>query len=230
MGPSTMLAFARGPLFYAALMIFIAGMSYRFFSVVLLGWQRDRVPNKGSKLRGVALSYARGFGVLPFIPWMRRSFQRNPLTYLAGGMFHLGLFVVIFLGTAHMLVWKSLIGFGWPTLPLPIVDWLSAVAIAAMIALGINRRTNPVLKLISGPAEWLNLLIVFLPMVTGYGLTHHRLLGIFALPYEGLYIGHMMSINLMLIWIPFSRISHFMFYFFSRTIHGAQAGKRAVMP
>ncbi len=230
MGPSEMLAFARGPLFYAALIVFIAGMAYRLVSVVLLGWKRDRVPARGSKLRGVAITYAKGFGILPFVPWVKRIFSRNPVTYMAGGLFHLGLFVVILLGTAHMLVWKSLLGFGWATLPLPIVDWLSAVAIVAMIALFVNRLVNPVLKLISGPAEWLNLLIVFLPMVTGYGLTHHRLLGIVALSYENLYIMHMMSVNLMLVWIPFSRISHFMFYFFSRTIHGAQAGKRAVMP
>ena len=58
-----------------------------------------------------------------------------------------------------MLVWKSLLGFGWPTLPLPIVDWLAAGAIVAMIALFINRLVNPVLKLISGPAEWLNLAV-----------------------------------------------------------------------
>lgn len=225
-----MLVFARGPLFYAALLVFIAGMSYRLISVLLLGWKKDRVPNKGSKLSGVAMSYAKGLLIFPFIPWAKKTFRGNQTTYLAGGMFHLGLFVVIFLGTAHMLVWKSLLGFGWPTLALPIVDWLSAAAIIAMVALFVNRLANPVLRLISGPSEWLNLLIVFLPMVTGYGLTHHRLLGIISLPYENLYLMHMLSINLMLIWIPFSRISHFMFYFFSRTYHGAQAGKRAVMP
>ncbi|MEI7644813.1 MAG: hypothetical protein WCJ55_11085 [Chloroflexales bacterium] len=230
METANMLAFARGPLFYTALLVFIAGMTYRLVSVLLLGWKRDRVPGKGSKLRGVAVSYAKGLGIFPFIPWVKGTFSRNQVTYLAGGLFHLGLFVVIFLGTAHMLVWKSLLGFGWPTLMLPVIDWLSAVTIVAMVALFVNRLANPVLKLLSGPSEWLNLLVVFLPMITGYGLTHHRLLGIFPLPYENLFIGHMMSVNIMLIWIPFSRISHFMFYFFSRTYHGAQAGKRAVMP
>jgi nitrate reductase gamma subunit len=222
---NTTLAFARGPLFYAALLIFIAGMVYRLISVVLLGWRRDRVPNRGSKLSGVAVAYAKGIVIWPFIPWVKQTFSRNPITYLAGGLFHLGLFVVIFLGAAHMLVWKSLLGFGWPTLPLPIVDWLAAGTIVAMIALFINRLVNPVLKLISGPAEWINLLVVFLPMVTGYMMTHHLWLR-----YEALFSLHMLSVDLLLIWIPFSRISHFMFYFFSRTFHGAQAGKRAVMP
>ena len=81
------------------------------------------------------------------------------------------------------------------------------------------------LRLISGPSEWANLLVVFLPMVTGYMMTHHLFFR-----YEVLFSLHMLAIDLMPIWIPFSRISHFMFYFFSRTFHGAQAGKRAVAP
>lgn len=222
---NTTLEFARGPLFQVALLVFVGGMSYRLIRVVFLGWQRDRVPAKGSKAGGVATSFLKGILIWPFIPWVKRTFNRNPITYLAGGLFHLSLFVVIFLGTAHMLVWKSLLGFGWPTLALPIVDWLAAVGIVAMVALLINRLVNPVLRLISGPAEWLNWLIVFVPMLTGYIMTHHLWF-----PYETLFSLHMLSVDILLIWIPLSRISHFMFYFFSRTIHGQEFGKRAVRP
>jgi nitrate reductase gamma subunit len=219
------LVFARGPFFQTALLIFIGGMVYRLFRIILMGWKPDRVPAKGSKFGGVVVSFLKGILIWPFIPWVKNTFTRNPLIYLAGGLFHLGLFIVLILGTAHMLVWKSLLGFGWPTLPLPIVDWFAASAITAMIALFINRLLNPVLKLISGPAEWLNLIFVFLPMVTGYMMTHHLWF-----QYEVLYSLHMLAVDVLLIWIPLSRISHFMFYFFSRSIHGADFGKRAVTP
>jgi hypothetical protein len=222
---NTVLEFARGPLFYASLLIFVGGMTYRLVRVLMLGWSRDRVPAKGSKAGGVIITYLKAVLIWPFIPWVKRTYSKNPVIYLAGGLFHLSLFIVIFLGTAHMLVWKSLLGFGWPTLPLPIVDWLAAVGIVAMLALIIHRVTHPVMKLLTGPAEVSNWLIVFIPMVTGYMMTHHLWF-----PYEVLFSLHMLSVDLLLIWIPFSRISHFIFYFFSRTIHGQEFGKRAVTP
>lgn len=221
----SILSFARGPFFQATLLVFIAGMLIRLVRIVFLGWSPDRVKARGSKAGGAAVSFLKGILIWPFIPWVKNTFSRSPIMYLAGGLFHLGLFVVILLGAAHMLVWKSLLGFGWPTLPMPIVDWLAAGAIVAMIALFINRLVNPVLKLISGPAEYANLLLVFLPMITGYIMTHHLWF-----PYQVLFSLHMLSVDVLLIWIPLSRISHFMFYFFSKAIHGADFGKRAVTP
>jgi hypothetical protein len=79
--------------------------------------------------------------------------------------------------------------------------------------------------MLSGPAEYLNCTLVFLPMVTGYIMTHHLWFR-----YEILFSLHMLTVDILLIWIPVSRISHFMFFFFSRLIHGQEYGKRAVNP
>ena len=219
----SILEFARGPFFYAALLIFVGGMVYRLVNVIGLGWSKDRIPAKGSKAVGVVKSFLKAILIWPFIPWVKNTFKRNPLIYIGGGLFHLGLFVVIFLGTPHMLVWKSLLKFGWPTLPLPIVDWLAVAGIVGMLILLINRLIHPVLKLISGPAEYLAWLMVFIPMVTGYMMTHHLWF-----QYEVLFSLHMLAVDFLLIWIPLSRISHFMFYFFARVIHGQEFGKRGV--
>ncbi len=219
---SAILEFARGPLFQVALLVFIAGMLYRLVRLVLLGHVAGHNPARPNRLKAVGQSYLKSWGIWPFIPLVKNTFNANPVTFLAGGLFHLGLLVVIFLGTPHMLVWKSLIGLGWPTLPTPIVDWLAAGTIAAMAALATNRLLHPILKMLTGPADWLNLAAVFLPMLTGYMMTHHLWFR-----YEVLFSLHMLTVDALLIWIPLSRISHFMFYFFSRTLHGREFSQMA---
>ena len=219
----SILSFARGPFFYAALLFFVGGLIYRLVNVIGLGWSKDRVPDMGSKTSGVIRSFLKGIIIWPFIPWVKNTFKRNPLIYIAGGLFHLGLFIIIILGTPHMLAWKSLLGFGWPSVALPIVDFMAAVTIIAMLILLLNRIIHPVLRLISGPAEYAAWLLVFLPMVTGYMMTHHLWF-----KYEVLFSLHMLAVDLLLIWIPISRISHFVFYFFARVIHGQEFGKRGV--
>lgn len=220
------LRFARGPLINTALVVFAAGLTYRVVRVVVLGWSRDRaVSRRRDKLSGVIKTYVKGLAIWPFIPWVRHTFRGNAVTFLAGGFFHIGLLVIVFFGTAHMLAWKSLLGFGWPTLALPIVDWIAAGTIVSMIALLINRATHPVVRKLSGPAEYAGLLVVFLPVITGYIMTHDLWFR-----YEVIYSLHVSSVALLLVWIPFSRLSHFVFYFFSRTSHGIEFGKRRVRP
>ncbi len=220
------LRFARGPLMGAALVVFAAGISYRLVRVVALGWSRGRAPARAAdKTVGVLRTYLRGLGIFPFIPWVKQTFRGNAVTFLAGGLFHFGLLVIVFLGTAHMLVWKSLLGFGWPTVALPIIDGLAAATIVAMVALLINRLTHPVLRRLSGTSEFANLIVVFLPMLTGWIMAHHLWFR-----YEVIFGLHVASVALLLVWIPFSRLSHFVFYFFSRTSHGIEFGKRGVTP
>ncbi|MGB4705315.1 MAG: hypothetical protein WBI18_09635 [Candidatus Saccharicenans sp.] len=219
------LRFAHGPLLHISMIIFVAGMSYRLFRVILLGWERDRAPNKGSKFKGVIINYLKGLIILPFIPWVSRTFRRNELTFIAGGLFHLSLFIVLTFDAAHILVWKSLFGVSWKSLPTPMMAFFSSVGIISLIILLINRLTHPVLKLITRAPVWINWVVVFLPMITGFLMARHLWF-----KYEVIFSLHLISVSLLLIWIPLGRISHFLFYFFSKTIHGAQAGKRAIAP
>lgn len=220
------LAFSRGPLFKFALLFFIVGMVYRFLRILLMGWKKDYAPPRGSAAKGVAKTYVKGLGILPFLPPKFPGSRHRPLTYIAGGMFHLGLFVVIFFGTAHIEAWRSVLGFGWPSLPTPIVDGFAALALIAMVILASNRIVSPVARMLTGLGEWLNWIFVFLPLLTGWVLYHH----LFGMEYKMLFTIHMLTIDWLLIWIPLSRISHFMTYFITRTVHGMKFGRLGVEP
>lgn len=222
---SDILAFARGPMFTGAFLFFIAGMVYRLVSVVGLGWRKNYVPAKSNRTLGATFNLLRVGIIFPFWPRLRDAGARNPITFMAGGFFHFAFFVVIFFGAAHMLAWKSVLGFGWPTLPLPIVDFFAAVGIIAIIALYLNRINSPVLRLLSRPPDYFNLLFVFLPFITGFFMTHR-----FVLRYEEMYAIHVITVNLLLIYIPLSRISHFMFYFITKPRLGALLAQRGATP
>lgn len=222
---SAILAVAKGPLYDASVAVLIVGMTYRLLRVVMLGWRPDRAPVKGSRAKGVAISYAKGAIIWPFVPWVKDTFTRSPVVYVAGGLFHLGLFVVVFFSASHVQQWSKSLLLSWPPLPSPVVDWFAAAAIVAIVVLAFNRRVNPVLRLLSGPGEMLNLLMVFLPMVTGYAHAHQLLVS-----YDVSFSLHMLAVDALHVYIPFSRISHCVFYFVSRTIHGWEFGKRAVQP
>jgi hypothetical protein len=209
------LNFSRGPLFKVSAGFFALGMLFRLLQSLLPGWKGHGASVPQNKTKGIALSFTKGLIVFPFIPWIKGTFRQNQVTFLAGGLFHLGLFITVLLSKTHMLAWKSLLGFGWITLPKSVIDIFSAITIVAMLALFINRLVNPVLKLITGPSEWANWGITFLPILTGFILAQKLFL-----PYEVMFSLHMLIVNLLLIWIPLSKISHFMFYFFSRSIHG----------
>jgi nitrate reductase gamma subunit len=219
-----MLQFTRGPLFKAAFWFFIIGMLFRLVQALRAGWKHRVAIDKTGRAAGVGKSFLSGLLVLPFIPGLKGAFQRKPVVYLAGGLFHMGLLAVLLFSKTHMSAWKSQIGFGWPVLPAEWVHWLAAIGVVAMVALLINRLLDPVLRLISGPAEWLNWLLVFLPMATGFVLARKLLL-----PYEVSFSIHMLLVDILLIWIPLSRISHFAFYFFSRAIHGVEFNTHRVV-
>ena len=211
------LQFTRGPLYKTAFWFFVIGMLLRLVQALRAGWKHRVAIDKTRRGAGIGKSFLSGLLVLPFIPGLTGAFRRKPVVYAAGGLFHLGLLAVILFSKTHMSAIKSMIGFGWPVLPGAVISWLAAVGIVAMLALLVNRLVDPVLRLISGPAEWLNWLVVFLPMLTGFVLARKLWL-----PYEVSFTIHMLLVDILLIWIPLSRISHFVFYFFARAIHGVE--------
>jgi nitrate reductase gamma subunit len=217
--------FVRGPMFYFSVLFCIAGLTYRLVRVLALGWKKDLVQPKHSKLGGSLLAFAKSAIIWPFIPRINETAGRNPVTYLAGGLFHLGLFATILLFTPHMFVWKSPLGFGWPTLPLPVIDILAVGTIIALIVLALNRMMNPVLRLLTRASDYLTLLFIFLPMLSGFFLTHRL-----SPHYNIMFGAHVRMANILLIWTPLSRIPHFMFYFYTKARQGAKFAQRGARP
>ena len=105
------LNWVRGPGFQIATIIFVAGVIIRFAEILLLGRKTNLAEAKGSEMRsGLRTVVTRSFPD-------KNTFQRSMFTIVAGYIFHLGLFVTLFLFAPHILMFKEVFGFGWPSLP-----------------------------------------------------------------------------------------------------------------
>ncbi len=208
-----LLIWARGPGFEWALGIFVFGMLLRLFEILSLGHKADMAAPRGSGVvGGVRTIFSRTFP--------RKSvFSREPLRILNGYVMHIGLFIIIFLYAPHI----KLLGLEWSGLPSGMVDAITAVTILSMFVALLMRIFSPVLKQISTMGDYLGWLVTLLPLVTGYMAYNHLMLD-----YTLMLALHILSVELLLIVAPFTKLTHMFSFVLARWYQGYLAGRRGV--
>jgi len=211
------LNWVRGPGFQIAVIIFIAGVIIRIGEILLLGRKPNLAEAKGSEMSsGLRTIVSRS---MP----NKNTFQRSTFTIVAGYVFHIGLFVCIFLFAPHILMFKDVIGFGWPSLPTPVVDAMAVVTIIALLAVLAHRMRNNVLKFLTTTEDYLVWLLTILPLITGY-IAFHRI----GMTAPTLLAIHILSVELLLVVFPFTKLMHTFTVVLSRWYGGAISGYRGV--
>lgn len=211
------LNWVRGPGFQIAIIIFVAGVVIRFAEILLLGRKQNLAEAKGSEMKGgLHTIVTRSFPD-------KNTFQRSMFTIVAGYIFHIGLFITIFLFAPHILMFKDIFGFGWPSLPTPVVDAMAVVTIIALFAVLVHRMRSTVLKFISTKEDYIVWLVTILPLITGY-IAFHRI-GTTA---PTLLAIHILSVELLLVMFPFTKLMHTFTVVLSRWYGGAISGYRGV--
>lgn len=206
-----LLDFARGPALQVAIYVFIAGSLWRVLGVLLLQRKPDH-----SEARQPG-----GFGGALKVIWSR-SFtapafsKQTKYPKVLGYALHLGLFITVFFFVPHIVFFKGLFGIGWPGLPNNAIYFVGVITVGVGLALLIRRMTHPVLKLISNFDDYFSWLVTMLPLVTGLVMPIR-----FGVRYETLLAIHILSVALLLIWLPFSKLAHTYFVFISRGTTGA---------
>lgn len=211
------LQWVKGPAFTVASVIFVAGMVLRFFEILSLGRKKNLAVPKGNPVLGGWREIFRRFGT------DRVTFLHTLVTVVGGYVFHIGLFVVVFLLAAHIALFKRVLGFGWPNLPTPLVDAVTIITMLAMLAMLVHRLRQPVKRFLSKPSDYVAWGVTFLPLLTGYMAYHHLLLS----PQLMLAL-HILSVEVLLIVFPFTKLTHTFTLFLSRWYNGASMGMRGV--
>ena len=116
---------------------------------------------------------------------------------------------------------------------IPSVAWVVGGTLAAAFLVGlyrIGRRVGrPVLRLISSPDDYFSL--VLLTVWFGLGvLTQAHMAGAKGFETEIILVAYLLLTSFFLLYVPFSKISHYLYYPFTRYWLGRALGHRGSMP
>ena len=218
MSETELLLWVRGPALQIATVIFLLGVVVRIAEILLLGRKKNLAEARGSAVAGgLRTIFSRS------IP-DRGTLQRSTFNVVAGYTFHIGFFVVLFLFAPHILLFKDVVGVSWPSLPTPIVDATAVVTMIALLAVLVHRVLDPVMRFLSRFQDYLVWLLTILPVATGY-LAFHR---VGVAPPPTLMIIHILSVELLMVVFPFTKLMHAFTIFMARYYNGAISGYRGV--
>jgi hypothetical protein len=195
---------AGGALFFS--LVVFAG---RVRAFKRLAHPADLAVPKGSPRAGLVYAYTLGMA-----PWAKESTRLHSAAYLRGVAFHLG----IFLGLGILLaspwlgqlppVWSSLLAIG--------------AALGALLGLAgfAARFLEHNLKALSTPDDYAAVLVVSLFLASA---------SLWLFVPATLPLFYLVSAA-MLVYAPFSKIRHCIYYAYSRMFFGKFVGSRAVLP
>jgi nitrate reductase gamma subunit len=196
----TLLTLARGPLLYLA------------FALLAVGTLRQIGLTAAELVRAYRLA---GDQAIPFGQLFRRSLGWIvPINALRGTrigytvasvLFHAGVLVAPLFLAGHVALVEKGIGLSWPALPGLLADALTLVALVGLFTLLIIRLASRASRFLSGFQDWFLLVLVIVPLLTGY-LVAHPLQN--PLPFTPTYLVHLLSAELLLALIPFTKLAH----------------------
>ena len=217
MTETELLTWARGPGFQIASIIFTLGITLRLAEILMLGRRKNLAEPKGSAMSsGLRTVFSR---TVPDAS----TFKRSAFTVTSGYIFHLGLFIVIFLFAPHILFFKDLLHISWPALPSPVIDATAVITMITLVIILVHRLRDPVKRFLSNYDDYLGWFVTILPLITGY-LAFHRV-GATA---PSLLAIHILSVQLLMVVFPFTKLMHAFTIFLARWYNGAISGYRGV--
>ena len=203
----------RGPLAWIALTVFTVGCLFRMVSFLIMG-RREAILYSGRSFKGGLLSIMEG--VLPF---GAAYMHKRPVFTMVAFLFHVCvLFTPVFV-MAHTLSWYESWNILWWSIPDTWADVMTVIVVISCFFFFVRRIVVLEARQVTRFADFVLLLIVLLPFLTGF-LAYHQW-G----PYKPMLIAHILTGEVLLVTIPFSRLSHMVFFMFTRGYTGAEFGR-----
>ncbi|MDH5426363.1 MAG: hypothetical protein OEY29_15350 [Gammaproteobacteria bacterium] len=207
--------FVNGLLWQISVVVFVGGIAMRIFAILRHGRRKDLAEARGSAFAGAVWTNFSRFKMKSEIA------EKVRFQTVSGYMFHLGLFALLFFAAPHIdFIKERILGFGWPAMP----NWLFVIstqmAILGLLLLLLQRLMNPVTRLLSRPGNYISIGLLFLVLFSGILVYFQRGSG-------SAYI-HLFTMELLMLYFPFSNLMHAFLFVSSRAYTGALYGVRGM--
>ncbi len=209
--------FLTGPAAKVAFGIFFIGLIVRVILYIRgLHWQMDRVTYT------VNVSYGIKGAIRSVIAWIfpfgSVGWRSKPGIALLFFIFHFGLlFTPLFL-QAHNFLLKERWGFSLWTISDPTADLLTIITLIAAAFLVLRRLALAEVRILTTAYDYILLAVTVAPFLTGW-LAFHQIWN-----YHFWLMAHIISAEILLICIPFTKLSHVVLFFCSRVQLGMDFG------
>jgi nitrate reductase gamma subunit len=218
-----LLEFARGPGLAISLAVFLIGSAWRLYGIFRRPSKADHSAPRSSAVLGPAL------GAIVTRMWHHRTFRERTLVQTVNAYaYHIGLAIVVFGFLPHIGFIQRLTGLHWPAVP----AWLFAAAVA-VVFIGLtyalfSRLASPVQRMLSNFDDWFSWFVTILPMLTGMAVLSLPAAAPYPLaPLDPTPVAiHLLSLELLLVWLPFGKLAHAFLVFVSRGLTGAAFARK----
>lgn len=226
MTAAALLEFARGPALWVSLAVLVAGSLWRIAGILRLGSTPDLSEPRSTRLLAGAMR-----GILArMVP--RKDFQHRGAGLWNAYAYHVGLAVIVFGYLPHIHFVERLAGLSWPPLPGPVVYLFVGLTFVSLFIALLERLTDPVRRLLSGLDDYFSWFVVVLPLATGM-IAIHQSYAPGAAPSPALdplpVAMHLLSVELLFLWLPFGKLAHAFLVFASRGITGAALARKGAL-
>ena len=206
--------FVSGPLAWLAFILFFGGCLYRLVRLFMLVKEKEPFI-----FTYMSWKYSLRSIFHWIIPFGTVNWRRHPVLTVVTFVFHIALVIAPIFLLAHVILLDEALNLSWWALPDAWADVLTVVVIIGCVFFLVRRLTQPEVKFVTSASDFVILAVVAAPFITGF-IAYHQWID-----YPVMMVLHVVAGEVLLVAMPFTRLSHMLLSPFTRAYMGSEFGK-----
>lgn len=206
--------FVSGPLAWLAFILFFGGCLYRLVRLLMLVKEKEPFI-----FTYMSWKYSLRSIFHWIIPFGTVNWRRHPVLTVVTFVFHIALVIAPIFLLSHVILLDEALNLSWWALPDAWADVLTVVVIIGCVFFLVRRLTQPEVKFVTSASDFVILAVVAAPFITGF-IAYHQWID-----YPVMMVLHVVAGEVLLVAMPFTRLSHMLLSPFTRAYMGSEFGK-----